>query len=585
MFSNDQEIPRLIILHESLHYRYYQWLLKMWSIKKPAARMSFCKYWQTMFWYTVFFIISIPFIFMGWVILKSYRILYKMFLPFDKVIDWLDNSKIGKVFDIQFERIEEGKQTPVFLETSVFFILVTFLSGMLLLGVFLAIKYGIENLYLIPEFLWDVICFIGTGIWYVVFYIGWGIFHVCSFIGFGLVNIWHALNFTVKHIWIFLKNPTVWEVLFNFILYVASAGLIMFAVGFAIWKLTQTKTYKNLIKYFEFKLNGYAEAKKKAKERREQVEKHKTEENQVEEKPVKRSFPAITFIKKYIRKTFDIIFNEIKKVYRTCASAVGKVFHSSFTIGNVTTRVLGPVGVIWTYIVSIKRGVCPVLEFLDETSIRQAQQIAKECEGENFLDADEIGKYRYAKDRIKFFEDEPLQAVFSRFLGDEKDAEAKQTPIRVKAYIGLYVTSQIGFDEVLNRISKDIKTLEEIKISRIKSEALRIAITFKDSPLNSQDLKYYRHALDVINSSWRNIQSTDPEDYKFKVHTYLYDCVLSPFKEELRKWAYPNRVKCHCSQYLLQHIKEEDLTSALLKDIKTLVDEIKNADNIDSQQN
>lgn len=303
----------LAIRKNTWHYKYYEFLNIFFS-NGDAVCHGLCKYAQYIFWLSILLALFSPLLLWGWITLKILRFLYKICF----------SSNYGKKIFNSIGDLSEKWSNYAELDISVY-VLIGFTSIIFMAALTCAITiviFGIslllENLLLIPGIL-----LLGIS------YIGWAFFYIFYVVG--------LLMSKIKWLAIYLGN---FAVDYNQIVFIIIAMLLVifsFVVLFIMF--LQTKWGKSLIDYFSLKRNGFYAAREAAKKRQHDCLSNKV--NYVNRSPSK----------------MKLFFGKLKKV-------LFSTFFKSKS-GN-TYQVLGLFSLIWITLKSIKEGICPLVEFIDE---------------------------------------------------------------------------------------------------------------------------------------------------------------------------------------------------------------------------
>ncbi len=320
----------LAISKNSFHYKYYRIIRKIWGFKEIEKRTSLCKYSQFLFWFTLFTAIVSPFIIHGWLSLKIARLFYKIlsWIPFGKkFIDFLDeNFFFSDKIDISSNRIKEA---PVIALTriSIGLFLFTFIISFAIFLIFGGGYLLVKILPFLPVIIAGVSTWLSLGIFYISCFIGWILCSLSSIIMLGL-------GFLGKTIIAF----SYWIIFFiSFLLILSILVLIMIKI---------VTTVDCIREFLEFKLNGFQKAREKNKKRREKIieQKKKTE---------------LSPFEKFIKKSLNSISNFFKFIGK-------KITHKTIEIKETRYKVMNVFGLLWNVLKSIKEGICPFVDFIDE---------------------------------------------------------------------------------------------------------------------------------------------------------------------------------------------------------------------------
>jgi len=368
-------MANLAVDTESFHYKYYCWIRKIWGCDEPKGRTSLCPYCQTMLWGSIFCILLSPALVFGWLAMKAGRIVTKIDHPlFDKFFDWY-----GSKFE-WMDRLEKGpdnfSESPMAagIVYTVFGITTAFciLAAVIVTGIILA---------LLGKGIWNIGALISAVI-YGVAHIGWAFTFVAYWMGWAFVTAWEYI------VWFFTNGPMWWTIgtwivyIFGSIIGLGVASVLLCLIAREISKLQIAKTFGT---YLLNKFNGFPEARaaraQRLKEIKEKAKKslppwtcewchYDNNEGSAEwclecrrDKPQPPVQEPLGFI------ILTTVLTPILWPLSKCMTGYEK-------IKNKEINIMGPFGIIWEYILAIKKGVCPMVEFVDIESIRSQQQAA-----------------------------------------------------------------------------------------------------------------------------------------------------------------------------------------------------------------
>lgn len=338
----------LAISRNSFHYRYYQTLRKMWGMGDTisyAERTSLCIYTQFLFWFSLLTIVAFPIIAGGWLFLKTGRALYKIcsWTPVGRfLLDVLDKFGLGDKIDKVSDSMEEA---PAFVLAATFCVVIAFSILMfILLGLFIGGVVYLKTILL-------CIAALLLGITLLVFYAGFGI-------GWVLAHALTVACLVIKTVALFFMAYIVALVWCLVILSVLAL------VSFIVVKLITSS--EKLMTFLGFKLNGYHKAREESATRRAELQRlHDIEEQKryAEEREIKRK-KANGEIPYTPWESFVIGIGK-------CFVKIGECLAHFFlartkNVKGGTYKVMSGMGVVWETVKSLKEGVCPFVEFVDE---------------------------------------------------------------------------------------------------------------------------------------------------------------------------------------------------------------------------
>ncbi len=327
----DCKVPKpeakLVINAESWHFKYYKYIKQQWGFNPPKAQTSLCPYCQTMFWGSAALIIFGIFIIMGWIEIRLSRLLYKTLahLGFKRTLAFFSfgASKVDAI----------SKEMQDHFAVVAFLVSLLTLSGLAMTGVviyivcfvgwkiFLAIPY-------IPEFLWQVLLHAGWGLFYVLASVGWLLSKVgvlCTTIG-GFF------------IWLF-TNGALWIAIAMWAGIIIGTMIALAGSGFVVYKIFSSDTMKRFKTWALNTINGFQAARELAETAQREIE--------IAKRAAKKSKPAKTYKPNWFKRWLDSLFAK------------------EIDVEGIRTRILGPLGIIWTYIKGMKRNVCPLVSFVN----------------------------------------------------------------------------------------------------------------------------------------------------------------------------------------------------------------------------
>lgn len=340
----------LAISNKSWHYRYYIILHRIFNIEIPD-NTSLCRYsWSLAFFSFAAFVLLLPMI-GGWLILKFGRLLYTVcekILPLESFNDWLDHQfdygiKLEKA-EIEIERKPIWFPCFVFLMFSLAVSTITVAIGLISMGLYAFIKHMAQ----IPEAIW-------TGIAYV----GWAIVWAFFGLGFALYHIWRFLILMCKLLWVFmLWISSFLPSILTWLGILVAIFSVAFVVIYCMVRFFETEYGKRIITYLSFKFNGFQKARQKTKERRQaETDKKQDAKKNLPPSALRRFFSSVG---KFFVRIKEKLFTGEKRSYN------GREF-----------KLLSFFPMCWQVIKSLKDGVCPFLEIIDEEDDPKKREMAE----------------------------------------------------------------------------------------------------------------------------------------------------------------------------------------------------------------
>lgn len=331
----------LAISTNSFHFKYYKTLHKIWGLDDPSERSGLCSYSQFIFWMSILTLLLSPFILLGWSLLKMSRFFYKVcsWSPWGrKFVDLIDELGFGNFIDTVSEKMVE---TPVSTLTKFCFVIL--LSAIFISALLTVIIFGIV---FFKNVLITVIA--------ILLLVSFAIFHVFFAIGFISLKIFLWIVTGLKIFGLFM---CAYATFFVFLLLIVS---VLLCLSFVAIKLIGSS--KTLTDFFGFKINGYQKARQNNSKRREELKKIRQknrmayciEKDILREKKEKGEIPYTLMEKTRI---------VIKKFLKYLGN---KFISKTQTVKGGTFKVVSGLGLIWEMVKSIKHGICPIVEFIDE---------------------------------------------------------------------------------------------------------------------------------------------------------------------------------------------------------------------------
>ena len=372
-----EQQPQLVISKDSWHYRHYQRIRRLYGYPESGDKAtSLCPYVQTMIWGSLFFIVSLPFQVIGWLFMKTCRLLYKGMVQVKafQLVNWIDSKRIG---DMLANSAEQLKIAPVVAAN--IWGLACLMLAMSVLAIVAGIGVGVWQLILaipfIPHWLWMGAQHLG---WAVV-WVGWAFAQVAIWLAWCLWMVLYWLGFAVV-------ASAVW--CFDCMLWLVAAGWLWLAIGQwtalilvgcalsvgATWLVLaafNTKLGKGLLRWLSMKLNGYKEARELAEEHRRQSEVDEEPQEPVEKKPCwcRR---AIAAVRVGLSRASEWLWDNVAgRIYDFFASKKG-------SIEGKRVKVLSAFAAIGTFFWAAKHQMCPIVTFVEQSEVDEDHKEDKE---------------------------------------------------------------------------------------------------------------------------------------------------------------------------------------------------------------
>ncbi len=352
----------LAITTNSFHYKYYLTLRKIWgldNLMSDVSVMSLCVYSQFVFWMTIATAIVSPILLMGWIELKLARLIYKV-CSYTKIgqccIDFIDRifELDDKIADASWEM---NHKSPAFtlVKVAVAVLIAAFLIFLVVGFIIFGTAFIVHIFMNIPEYIMGSLHCIALGI-----------FYVCCSIGWALCNAVFWIGYAIK------------MVLITIAMY--AGGVVLVGGLLALFTLVSIVVVKTAFMsqavkdFFGFKVNGFQEARSQASKRRKIESDRREQEKWDREEELKRiqrlkdigEIPLSGY-EKFCEKFIDCIVAFIDWFKSAAVSRTAKVKGGS-------VKVMSGLGVAWETLKSIKDGVCPFVQFVDEEDIDKEEE-------------------------------------------------------------------------------------------------------------------------------------------------------------------------------------------------------------------
>jgi hypothetical protein len=303
--------PKLVINADTWHFQYFKFIRRQWGLSPPRPQTSLCPYCQTMFWGSVALAGFGIFIFAGWLEVRLFRFLYKK-MP-NRMKLWFERPAV--VLDKSSSRWENN-----FAVTALTVAFVSLVSAAILC-VFGWIVFwaGWKGFFIIPE--------IPGALWTAALYIGWAMFYACAGVGWFMDHTWYGISW-------FFTNGGLWTTTGLWVAGLAGGAVVLAGLGFGVYTFLSSNLMKGWVDWALDTVNGFKTAREQA---------------QLELAVVRRA--------------------EQEKQESVEPTGFWKWWASLWSfevdLSGVGAKVLGPLGILWAYIKAAKRGVCPLISFVD----------------------------------------------------------------------------------------------------------------------------------------------------------------------------------------------------------------------------
>lgn len=355
----------LAINTDSFHCRYYCWVRSVWGFDGEKKQTSLCPYVQTMLWGSIFCILFSPCLIAGWLYMKiGRRITLIESAGFDKFLVWF-----GKKFTI-LDSLDRGPER--FSESPIAAGIAFTMTGSVIAICLASIVITVVC----------VLALLGVGIWnigsvasavvYALAHIGWATTLGFCWAGLLFVTIWQGA------VWLF-TNGALWWFIGSWIVYGFSSilvlGLSSVSLCLIVMWASKLSFVKRIGKYLLNKFNGFSEAKTARTERLKEAERLKTEPwaclrcgyrngNFVHCRECGGAKPAVPSL---LWPVLNFVLFPVVWPLEKCMSVYE-------IVKNKQINIMGPFAIIWEYLVAIKKGVCPIVEFVNMDTIRAKQR-------------------------------------------------------------------------------------------------------------------------------------------------------------------------------------------------------------------
>jgi len=393
----------LAISKTSWHYRLHLKVRKAWGWKpSPKERWSLCPYFHATVWGTLLTVGVFPIAVIGWLFCKFVRNTYKYsskvpvlnFIP--KAID---NTQFVSAIDDAPDDFDEapvlaGLMWAFFLLVSSLIVaVVAFLS-------YLIAAYGIGFVFgLIPQIpgaLWATLLFVGDIAFWIMAFIGYCLTGLAAVISDVAYVSWHWIAGIFSSIVEHFSSAENW-ISFGKIAVMLIGGIagVWAIAALGIFAASSKKAIE-IYEWFSIKANGYMEARDqrqreaREKEKKDRLEKEAAIQSCIDaldemDKPKPKKVKEHTYKKppkplgQSVRESSEKVFTAIKSLY---AKEIN-IEYTSDKYGRsvrTSTKVLGPIGVVAMFLWSLKKGVCPLLDFVENDEDDETSEKEESCQ-------------------------------------------------------------------------------------------------------------------------------------------------------------------------------------------------------------
>lgn len=365
-------MANLAIDINSFHYRYYMFIRYMWGCKEDdnPQRTSLCPYCQTMFWGSILIVVFSWALVLGWICMKLGRIVCKLQNPWtDAVIKYVDKKT-------EWMKALDSGPTD-FVESPMWTAIAFCLMGVAMIFVVVAVVVTVGAAFgIVGLGLWNIVD-IGVAILdFVAWFFSELLFMGMYWIGFGCYHTY------LGAIWLFTNGEFWYNVLCwigTAVAWILGLGIISVILCLLCIGLSKIPFFRRFGKFLANRLNGYNEAQEQRKARAYEAIKRQP--------PWKCGHCDIDNLSENLRcqecgkerpKPMNPILY-LLVIFYPVVWVIGKGVVVKDKIGSREINILGPLGILWSYAVAIKKGVCPIVEFVDPVQLQaEAQASAKD---------------------------------------------------------------------------------------------------------------------------------------------------------------------------------------------------------------
>lgn len=347
----------------SFHYRYYMFIRYMWGYTDKPQRTSLCPYCQTMFWGSIFVVVFSWALVFGWICMKLGRMTCKLQNPYtDALIRYLDEKT--KWMDALDSGPTAFAESPMW--TALHFCMIGVLSVLI---VVMAVAIVGTAFGIIGLGLWNI-GDVGAAILYGVAWVFSQFFMGLYWVGFA----WDWI--CTKIVWLFTNGELWYDVLswaVYIIVWVLGMGVAAVVLCLSFIGISKLPPSRRFGKFLTNKFNGYSEAQE---QRRARVRKTpwkceycKYNNGNSEDlfcQECGSAKPKPINLNPFLYLFYPLAWVIVWVVDRGCIV--------KDKIRNREIDIIGPLGILWSYLVAIKKGVCPIVEFVDSEQLQAAAQ-------------------------------------------------------------------------------------------------------------------------------------------------------------------------------------------------------------------
>lgn len=343
-------MSKLTITTDSWHWKYKLFLNKLWGLEKPKQTTSLCPYFQSIFWTTVFTIITSPLVVAGWLALKALRLLYVFANKFNIrfILYFYKCIGLDEHVSLFSHRASKSPWDALAFTGVIVLAIVALIFAFVSISCFL-FMWGLMNIQEIPMLIWGACVDFFGFILYAITSVGAAIFITMGGVG------------SVIH-WV-ISATELWLTILAILAYVVICFFVLFAAGFVIYKLACTSVGKKTVDILKVQKNGFETA----------FEKYQKTTTQAANTAVKRNRVDIAI--KYV-------ILQIKRQVNALVRAFKRIFIVDITIAGEKKTSLTIFGVVWEYAKAIKHGVCPMIEIVNPEILKICEEILAEPLGD-----------------------------------------------------------------------------------------------------------------------------------------------------------------------------------------------------------
>ena len=254
----------------------------------------------------------------------------------DALVNFVDNFFVFKVLDKITSSADESIAWNCLANA----------AAMVLAGGGVAIAIGtvVCGIMFVP---WLLFCFLYWLLWIAIPYIGWGVIWGLGFVGCLLVHAVQGIGWFFTALWL-------WEQIFAIVGW-TFVGLIASAIAtFCGYHILTSPHAMRFWNWTSFKFNGYWEAREKAAKARRDYQ-WKVGQGEIVPPPPSKVASLWATAWKLSCEKAEYIFGGIFKFF----------YSAKVEWKGGTAKVLSPMATMWAFLVAIKKGACPIVEFVE----------------------------------------------------------------------------------------------------------------------------------------------------------------------------------------------------------------------------